>query len=103
AIVNSILDQKIHTAGMTEAQAMRLMMDEGFQEEGEAAGKWRRASLSSAQLSTYYVGMLGISDIRRDYEASMKGPVDLRKLHDTMLSFGSPPPKYVREMLGLGR
>ena len=79
------------------------MMEEAFQEEGEAAGKWRRASLSSAQLSTYYVGLLGVTDIRRAYEASIKGPVDVRKLHDTMLSFGSPAPKYVKEMLGLGR
>lgn len=42
-IINAILDQKIHTAGMTEAEAMALMTQEGFQEEGEAAGKWRRA------------------------------------------------------------
>ncbi|MEP6506431.1 MAG: DUF885 domain-containing protein, partial [Betaproteobacteria bacterium] len=41
--INAILDQKIHTAGMTEAEAMHLMMDTGYQEEGEAAGKWRRA------------------------------------------------------------
>ena len=35
---------------------MALMTDRGHQEEGEAAGKWRRALLTSAQLSTYYVG-----------------------------------------------
>ena len=42
-IINAIIDQKIHTAGMTEQEAMDLMMNEGFQEEGEASGKWRRA------------------------------------------------------------
>ncbi|MEK6570614.1 MAG: DUF885 domain-containing protein, partial [Bacteroidota bacterium] len=63
-IINAIIDQKIHTAGMTEKEAMDLMMNEGFQEEGEAAGKWRRANLSSTQLSTYYVGNLEINDIR---------------------------------------
>ena len=46
-IINAIIDQKIHTAGMTEDEAMELMMEEGFQEEGEAAGKWRRACLTS--------------------------------------------------------
>ena len=101
AIINAIMDQKIHTAGMTEQEAMRLMREEGFQEEGEAAGKWRRAVMSSAQLSTYYVGYLGVSDIRRDAEAKAKGRIQLRSLHDAMLSFGSPAPKYVREMLGL--
>jgi uncharacterized protein (DUF885 family) len=101
AIINAILDQKIHAGSMTEKDAISLMMGEGFQEEGEAAGKWRRAQLSSAQLSTYYVGILGVSDIRRDYEAKAGGKVDYLKLHDAMLSYGSPPPKYVREMLGL--
>ena len=49
SIINAILDQKIHTAGMTEREAMNLMMNDGFQEEGEAAGKWRRAALTSTQ------------------------------------------------------
>src|SRR5258708_28820467 len=67
-IINAIIDQKIHTAGMTEKEAMDLMMNEGFQEEGEAAGKWRRACLSSTQLSTYFVGNVGINEIRKAYE-----------------------------------
>ncbi|MGE5616787.1 MAG: DUF885 domain-containing protein [Bacillota bacterium] len=101
SIINAIMDQKIHTAGMTEQEAMKIMMEEGFQEEGEAAGIWRRAMLSAGQLSTYYVGLLGMLDIRRSYEARAKGPVDYLKLHDAMLSFGAPPPKYVKELLGL--
>jgi uncharacterized protein (DUF885 family) len=80
---------------------MDLMMNEGFQEEGEAAGKWRRACLSSTQLSTYYVGNTEINGIRRAYEAKHKGPIDLRAMHDAMLSFGSPAPKYVKAMMGL--
>jgi uncharacterized protein (DUF885 family) len=100
-IINAILDQKIHTAGMSEKEAMDLMMNEGFQEEGEAAGKWRRACLSSTQLSTYYVGNTEINEIRRAWE-SKKGPiVDLKAFHDTVLSFGSPAPKHVRALLGL--
>jgi uncharacterized protein (DUF885 family) len=101
-IINAIIDQKIHTAGMTEKEAMDLMMNEGFQEEGEAAGKWTRARLTSTQLSTYYVGVLEVNDIRRAYEAKMKGgAVDYKKLHDLMLSFGTPAPRYVRESMGL--
>ena len=100
-IINSIIDQKIHTAGMTEREAIDFMMNEGFQEEGEAAGKWKRAQLSSTQLSTYYVGSVEVNDIRRAYEAKNKGKVDLRKMHDEMLSFGSPAAKYVKEMMNL--
>lgn len=100
-IINAIIDQKIHTDGMTEKEAVDFMMNEGFQEEGEAVGKWRRAQLSSTQLSTYYVGSVEVHDIRKAYEAKNKGKVDLLKMHDAMLSFGSPAPKYVREMLEL--
>lgn len=100
-IINSIIDQKIHTAGMTEQEAMALMMNEGFQEEGEAAGKWKRAQLSSTQLSTYYVGSVEVNDLRKAYEAKNGKQTEMRKMHDAMLSFGSPPAKYVKEMLGL--
>jgi uncharacterized protein (DUF885 family) len=100
-IINAILDQKIQTAGMSEQEAMDLMMNEGFQEEGEAAGKWRRACLSSTQLSTYYVGNVEINDIRQAYEAK-HGPIsDFKAFHDKLLSFGSPAPKYVKELMGL--
>jgi uncharacterized protein (DUF885 family) len=101
AIINAILDQKIHTAGMTEQQAMDLMMNEGFQEEGEAAGKWRRAALTSTQLSTYFVGNSEVRDIREAWEAE-HGPIsDWRSFHDELLSFGSPPAKYVEQLMGL--
>jgi uncharacterized protein (DUF885 family) len=100
-IINAIIDQKIHTAGMTEKAAMDLMMHEGFQEEGEAAGKWRRACLSSTQLSTYFVGNVGINEIRKAFE-NKNGPIqDLKAFHDKMLSFGSPAPKYVKQLMGL--
>lgn len=100
-IINAIIDQKIHTEGMTEKEAVDFMMNEGFQEEGEAVGKWKRAQLSSTQLSTYYVGSVEMGDIRRAYEAKHKVRGDFQKMHDAMLSFGSPAPKYVREMLNL--
>jgi len=99
-IINAMIDQKIHTAGMTEKEAMDLMMHEGFQEEGEAAGKWRRAILTSAQLSTYFVGNIEMNDIRSAWDKK-HGKGQLKKLHDTMLSFGSPGAKYVKEMMGL--
>jgi uncharacterized protein (DUF885 family) len=100
-IINAILDQKIHTNGMTEKEALALMMNEGFQEEGEAAGKWRRAALTSTQLSNYYVGSIEVNDIRRAYEAKMGDTLDYKRMHDQMLSFGTPAPKYVKELMGL--
>jgi uncharacterized protein (DUF885 family) len=100
-LINAIIDQKIHTAGMTEKEAMDLMMNDGFQEEGEAAGKWQRAMLSSTQLSTYYVGNLEINGLCEQYKAAHPGKVDLKAMHDLILSFGSPAPRYVKEAMAV--
>lgn len=100
-IINAIIDQKIHSAGMTEKEAMDLMKNEGFQEEGEAAGKWRRACLTSTQLSTYYVGNTEINRLCKAYVAKHGSATDLKAMHDAILSLGSPAPKYVKEALGL--
>ena len=99
-IINAIIDQQIHTAMMTEQEAISLMMEEAFQEAGAAAKKWRRAWLSSTQLSTYYVGGIEMNDIRRAHQATMGNQVEDQRMHDLRLSFGLPAPKYVTEMIG---
>lgn len=103
-LINAVIDQEIHCDGMNESAAIAMMMEEGYQEEGEATGKWRRACLTSTQLSTYFVGSEDVKDIVRAYRARAAkngAEVDLRRMHDAILSFGSPPPRYVRESLGL--
>jgi uncharacterized protein (DUF885 family) len=97
--INAILDARVHAHGMTEDEAMRLMLERGHQEEGEAAGKWRRALLSSTQLSTYFVGYIEVSDLATDLAAASPGR-SLGELHDQMLSHGSPPPRYLRRLVG---
>ena len=98
-IANALIDQAIHTEGMTEEAAMDLMVTQAFQEEREAAGKWVRAQLTSAQLSTYFVGFLEHSDLRAEVEKSWGAEFDLQIYHDTVLSFGAPPVHYVRALM----
>ncbi len=98
-ITNAIMDQAIHVEGMTRDQAMRLMIEGGFQEEREAAGKWVRAQLTSAQLSTYFVGLSEHVDLRREAEEVWAEKFDLKTYHDKVISFGSPPVKFVRALL----
>ncbi len=94
---NAVLDYGVHAGDMTEKQAMSLMMDEAFQEEGEAVGKWRRARLTSAQLTTYYYGFTQMMKLRKKAEAQ-PGFTE-RAYHDKLLSFGSPAPRYIAEIL----
>jgi uncharacterized protein (DUF885 family) len=96
--INAILDAGIHGHGMTEAEAMTLMTSRGHQEEGEAAGKWRRALLTSAQLSTYYVGYTEISDLADELRMANPGLAD-REIHDRMLAHGSPPVRLLRTLI----
>ena len=98
---NAIIDQSIHAGNMSEQQALDLMMKEGFQTEGEAVGKWKRARLSSTQLSTYFVGAAEHLDLRDKAKGRDGAAFDLTKYNNTVLSFGSPPVKYVREQMGL--
>jgi uncharacterized protein (DUF885 family) len=94
--VNALLDQGFHVDGMTRDQAMQLMTKTAFQQEREAAGKWVRLQLSSAQLSTYFVGYQEWKDFRA---AAEKRPgFNLKKFHDAALSHGSPPVRFIREL-----
>ena len=100
-ICNAIIDQSIHMANMSEKEALDLMEKDGFQEEGEAVGKWKRARLSSTQLSTYFVGVSEHLDLRERAKAKAGDAFDLKKFNDSVIAYGSPPVKYVREILGL--
>jgi len=66
SITNALIDVRIHTAGMTEDEAVRLMVDGGFQETAAARSKYDRARLSSTQLSTYFVGSLEFWDLEHE-------------------------------------
>jgi hypothetical protein len=76
------------------------MTRRGHQEEGEAAGKWRRALLTSTQLPTYFVGHTAVAELARDLAAARPGR-SARQRHDAMLSHGSPPPRHLRTLLGV--
>ncbi len=99
AVTNAIIDSAIHVDGMTHDEAMKLLIEGGFQEEREAAGKWVRAQLTSAQLSTYFVGYQEHKEMRRAVEAAWGDEFTLRRYHDQALSYGSPPVKYVRALI----
>jgi uncharacterized protein (DUF885 family) len=97
-IINTIMDARMHCAALTQEQAMALMTGKGYQEEGEAAAKWRRVGLTSAQLSTYYVGYTEINDLATGLRRDHAGWPD-RQLHDAVLGHGSPPPRHLRTLL----
>ncbi len=84
AVLNSILAISLHARAMTDEAALKLMMDEGFQERAEAEGKLRRAKLSIVQLCSYFVGYEEWKAIRKATEPKL----DAQKFHDRALGEG---------------
>ena len=100
-----MLDARLHTSTEPEADldrwALDLMQRTGFQEEAEARGKLRRAKVTSTQLSTYFVGLEEMTGIVEDARRAAGAAFRMREFNDRLLSFGTIPPRYAREMLGL--
>lgn len=99
SVANAILDVGVHVDGWDRERAMELMVRTTFQQESEAAGKWVRAQVSSAQLPTYFVGAQEHFDMRRAVEAARGDAFDLKAYHDEVLSQGAPPVRFVRQLI----
>jgi uncharacterized protein (DUF885 family) len=123
AVVNALIDIGIHTTGMTERQALDLMVRGAFQEEAEATKKYDRARLTSTQLSTYFVGSMEMwsleREVRRRAAAASGDPRGVEavpeprvvggfgetpgfryRFHlESVISNGSPPIPLVRRIL----
>ncbi|QYJ99477.1 DUF885 domain-containing protein [Shewanella alkalitolerans] len=98
-IANTILDYSIQVKGMTEEEAIALMTQEAFQQQAEAEGKWRRATLSQVQLTSYYAGYREIYDFREELKARQGEDFNLKGFHEQFLSYGSAPVKYIRQLM----
>lgn len=102
AITNAIVDHRLHAERADDATGIALMTADGAQEPLEAARKWRRAQLTSCQLSTYFIGLEEWRKLRQDAERAAQARGErfrLREFHDKALSFGAPPVRFVRECL----
>ena len=99
AVINAILDNKMHCAGMTDDEAMKLLVDRGFQTEAEAVGKIARAKQSSTQLSTYFVGRAAFYRLRQEVQRKQGDAFDLARFHETVLNHGTLPVKYLGELV----
>ena len=102
AITNTLMDLKIHAGTMTRDDAMSLMVDDGFQEEAEAANKWDRARLSSTQLCEYFIGQTLMTDLETEARrrASAAGSEFVwRPFLESVLAHGTPPMPIIRDIL----
>jgi uncharacterized protein (DUF885 family) len=99
AVVNAILDHKMHCTQMTDDEVMDLLVNRAFQSEGEARLKIIRAKQSSTQLSTYFVGRMAFYRLRQAVQRELGDKFDLGRYHEAVLANGTPPVKYLPELV----
>ncbi len=90
-LANTILDVRLQTMGMTDAQALDLLTKGTYQEMEEATEKLQRAKLSSCQLPTYYAGYKGWLDAREHYQTRRGSSFFLKQFHESALKEGAVP------------
>ena len=99
AVANAILDHKMHCTTMTDDEALKFLVEDVFQSEGEARLKIIRAKQSSTQLSTYFVGRMALYRVRQQLERELGPRFDLGRYHEAVLDHGSVPVKYLPELV----
>jgi uncharacterized protein (DUF885 family) len=99
AVINAILDHKMHCTQMTDAEAFKLLTEGAFQTEGEALGKIIRAKQSSCQLTTYFAGRTAFYRLRQQIQREQGERFQLGRYHEAVLDNGTLPVKYLPELV----
>ena len=95
-----IVGIRLHTKGMTVAQAEDLFVTEGYQPRPVAVSESKRGT-SDPTYGYYTMGKLMIFKLREEYKAKMGAQYSLQKFHDTFIALGPLPLPLIRKaMLG---
>lgn len=96
---NTILDYGVHVNNLSKEDAMNLLVNEAFQQQAEAEGKWKRVSVTQVQLCSYFSGYKEIYDFRCDLMKKEGKKFNLKQFHEKFLGYGSAPVKYIKELM----
>src|SRR5262249_54848570 len=99
AVANAELDYKMHCTPMTDEEALAFLVDRAYQSKGEAVGKIVRAKQTSCLLSVYFVGRMAFYRLRQSVQREQGDKFDLSRFHEAVLAHGSPPVKYLPELV----
>ncbi len=98
-VTNTILDYSYHVLGIDKEEGMKLMVTDAFQQQTEASNKWKRLTLSSVQLSSYFTGFSQIYELREELKAIKGDDFNLKEFHEQFLSYGNAPVRHIRELM----
>ena len=99
SVCNSILDYSVHCQNLPKQSAMTMLMHEAFQQQAETEGKWKRITVTSVQLDSYYTGYKEIMDLRDNWKSKMGDNYKLKDFNEKFLSYGSAPVTLIKEAM----
>ncbi|MDK6076586.1 DUF885 domain-containing protein [Massilia varians] len=99
SVTNTILDYSVHVLGMQQPEAIDLLVRQAFQTRQEADEKWRRVTLTSVQLTSYYSGYEQIMALRERRKQQLGERFNLKEFHDQFLGYGNAPVKMISELM----
>ena len=92
-------DYGVNVNNLSKEDAIRLLVNEAFQQQAEAEGKWKRVSVTQVQLCSYFTGYKEIYDFREELKKKQGDTCNLKQFHEKFLSYGSAPVKYIKELM----
>ena len=99
-IARTIVDIRVHTRGMSEAEVREFVMKEAFQGEQLARNMWMRTITTAPQITTYFLGYDQVKGLYDDVRRARGSRFVLQKFMDGMMEMGPVPvAEYRRVML----
>jgi len=99
SVCNTILDYSVHAGNMNKEDAVKMLTREAFQQQAEADNKWKRVTVSSVQLTSYYTGYKEIISLRDAYKKKEGDKYRIKEFNEKFLGYGSAPVKFIKEAL----
>ncbi|HZJ63215.1 MAG TPA: DUF885 domain-containing protein [Kofleriaceae bacterium] len=94
---NTIIDIELQSGRMTDEEAVRFLVEQGFQPRAQAEKKLVRAKLDSTQLCQYFLGFDEILTLERDYKQKVGAKFKQRTFNEALIGHGSLAVKFLRD------
>ena len=103
-IARTIVDIRVHTTGMTEAQVREFVTKEAFQGEQLAQNMWMRTLTTAPQITSYFLGYDQVKALYDDVRRARGSAFVLHAFMDGMMEMGPVPvSEYRKKLLPAGR
>jgi uncharacterized protein (DUF885 family) len=93
-----VVGVKMHTQGMTVAQAEAFFRTQAFLDPASARAEAKRGT-QDATYGYYTLGKLAILKLRDDYKKKLGSAYTLARFHHDLLQYGDPPLPLLRPLL----